>query len=342
MDVMKEQAASPLSAASLEGIGKAERDDLLFDRLFDLFSATHAAPDRVVCKIVGTVLEMDDAALLRLMQPARRCCERHAVALLKKVRELEMLDEAWQRYSQKFPLPTSPEVTPSPGRGKKESARASDTVKEKPARDAVKEEPAPSRRSRRSAKAAQRAKETAAEKQVTPLTPPAAGARGPPSLAHENVHRLQVLRLQEDAAKAERARRVEPAAKMQATNLRFAISPQEAKLLVVIAAEEGVRARAKNVKAEYRRREAEAEAAATRRPCSPSELRGRTHRASPRGRTRRGMANAAHANLSQTGRAELRRHRARRARQGRRGGSVAEAQVEAVRANPNILALGGL
>ena len=149
------------------------------------------------------------------------------------------------------------------------------------------------------------------------------------------MHRLQALRLLEDAAKAERARHVAPAARMQVAN--GPAVAEKAKLLPESAAERGLWARLEGAKDGRRRRMAEAEAAAAPRPHSPSELRGRTRRASPRRRTRRGMANAAHAILSPTGRAELRRRHARRASLRRRRRSVPEVQVEAVRANPNIL-----
>lgn len=146
------------------------------------------------------------------------------------------------------------------------------------------------------------------------------------------MHRLQAFRLLEDAA--ERARHVAPAAKMQVAN--GPAVAEKAKLLVS-AAERGVWARLEAAKDSKRRDMAEAEAAATPRPHSPSELRGHTRRASPRRRTRRGMANAAHAILSPTGRAELRRRHARCVILRRHRRSVAEVQVEAVRANPNIL-----
>jgi hypothetical protein len=162
------QAQRPLSAASLEGMGKDQRDDRLAQRFYRLFSAAGAS-DVCARNITGMVLQMANTEALKLLQPADLFAGR--AALLEKVREERVLD----RYRLEFPTATELMVKPSPSRGTNASACASDAVKEKPAhdavkekptRDSVKEEPAPSRRSLRSAKERQ----CVVKKQVVPLS----------------------------------------------------------------------------------------------------------------------------------------------------------------------------
>jgi len=153
------QTQWPLSPATLEGMGKAQRDDRLGQRFYRLFSAGGAS-EVGARNITGMVLQIDNVEALKLLQPADLFAGR--AALLEKVREQRVLD----RYRLEFPAATGAMVTPSPGRGTNASACASDAVEEKPTHGADKEEPARSRRSLRAAKEKRRTEEKAAEKQV--------------------------------------------------------------------------------------------------------------------------------------------------------------------------------
>ena len=94
------QAQWPLSEASLEGMGKDQRDDRLGQRFYGLFSAAGASE---VCarNITGMVLQMANTEALKLLQPADLFAGR--AALLEKVREERVLD----RYRLEFPPPPS-------------------------------------------------------------------------------------------------------------------------------------------------------------------------------------------------------------------------------------------